>query len=234
MIAAGLGLGAFANLTADADDFVRRQELIEAPSKNPADPPPARSFALRIAEKYLGVDADVQDGRLVLAKSAIPISSDRTLAINFAGPPGTFPRYSLADFEAAAKVGDQEKLRKWVQGKIVLIGIDFADEDRKATPFYTLFRGSQVDYGRRRNPRQYASDPARPSISGAGAGMGAAIRSAARHFGNGLDRNHAGCGASGRVHPAGADCDPGGDPSGVRRGLYSFRPRKCCWPPLSV
>jgi adenylate cyclase len=28
-----------------------------------------------------------------------------------------------------------------VNGKIVLIGIDFADEDRKATPFYTLFSG---------------------------------------------------------------------------------------------
>jgi adenylate cyclase len=141
MIAAGLGLGAFANLTADADDFVRTQELIEAPSKNPADPPPARSFALRIAEKYVGVDADFRDGRLVLAKSAIPISQDRTLEINYAGPPGTFPRYSLADFEAAAKIGDKEKLRNWVQGKIVLIGIDFADEDRKATPFYTLFGG---------------------------------------------------------------------------------------------
>jgi adenylate cyclase len=141
MVAAGLGLGAFANLTADADDFVRRQELIEGPSKNPADPPPARSFALRIAEKYLGADAEVEDARLVLAKNTIPISPDRTLAINYAGPPGTFPRYSLADFEAAAKAGDQAKLRTWVNGKIVLIGIDFADEDRKATPFYTLFSG---------------------------------------------------------------------------------------------
>ncbi len=28
-----------------------------------------------------------------------------------------------------------------MNGKIVLIGIDFADEDRKATPFYTLFGG---------------------------------------------------------------------------------------------
>ncbi len=141
MIAAGLGLGAFANLTADADDFVRRQELIEGPSKNPSDPPPARSFALRIAEKYLDVDAEVRDGRLLLAKQELPISADRTLAINYAGPPGTFPRYSLADFEAAARAGDQTKLRNLVGGKIVLIGIDFADEDRKATPFYTLFGG---------------------------------------------------------------------------------------------
>ena len=141
MITAGLGLGAFANLTADADDFVRRQELLEAPSRNQGDPPPARSFALRVAEKYLGVDAENRDGKLVLGNSTIPLSEDRTLAINYAGPPGTFPRYSLADFEAAAKAGDITKLRNLVNGKIVLIGIDFADEDRKATPFYTLFSG---------------------------------------------------------------------------------------------
>jgi adenylate cyclase len=141
MIAAGLGLGAYANLTTDADDFARRQELFEAPSKNAADPPPARSFALRVVEKYLGTDAEIQDGALVLGKYKVPISPDRTIAINYAGPPGTFPRYSLAEFEAAAKAGDQAKLRNWVSGKIVLIGIDFADEDRKATPFYTLFSG---------------------------------------------------------------------------------------------
>ena len=222
MIAAGLGLGAFANLTADADDFVRRQELIEGPSKNPADPPPARSFALRIAEKYLGVDAEVQDDRLVLAKSAIPISADRTLAINYAGPPGTFPRYSLADFEAAAKAGDNAKLRTWVNGKIVLIGIDFADEDRKATPFYTLFSGPKWTHGRRRNPRQYDPHSARTSISGAGAGMGGVIRADSRDFDYGLDRYRADCFARGRVRAAGGNCDPGGDPSGVRRRLYSF------------
>ena len=141
IIAAGLGLGAFANLTADSDDFIRRQELLESPSKNPGDPPPARSFALRIVEKYLGTDAYFQDGKLMLDKHVIPVSADRTLVINYAGPPGTFPRYSLADVEEAAKAGDWAKLRSWVGGKIVLIGIDFADEDRKATPFYTVFSG---------------------------------------------------------------------------------------------
>ncbi|HLG95060.1 MAG TPA: adenylate/guanylate cyclase domain-containing protein [Bryobacteraceae bacterium] len=140
MMAAALGLGAFANLTSDADDFVRRQELIEQPGKA-GDAPPARSFALRVAEKYMGTDAQFQDGSLTLAGQRIPISSDRAIAINYAGPPGTFPSHSLADFEAAAKAGDWAKLRSWVNGKIVLLGIDFADEDRKATPFYTLFSG---------------------------------------------------------------------------------------------
>ena len=140
MIAAALGLGAFANLTSDADDFVRQQELIEAPAQS-GDTPPARSFAMRVAEKYVGTDAQFQNGQLTLAGQRIPISADRTIAINYAGPPGTFPRYSMADVEATAKAGDQAKLRSWLGGKIVLMGVDFADEDRKATPFYTLFSG---------------------------------------------------------------------------------------------
>lgn len=140
MMAAALGLGAFANVTSDADDFVRQQELIEAPGKS-GDTPLARSFALRVAEKYVGADAQLQNGVLTLAGQQIPISADRRIAINYAGPPGTFPRISMADFEAAARAGNTAQLRSWVNGKIVLIGVDFADEDRKATPFYTLFSG---------------------------------------------------------------------------------------------
>jgi len=140
MLSAALGLGAFANLTSDADDFVRRQELIESPGKT-GDAPPARSFALLVAEKYLDADAQFQNGRLSLGGRRIPIDAERTIAINYAGPPGTFPRVSLSDFDAAAMRGDIAKLRSWVEGKIVLVGVDFTDEDRRATPFYTLFSG---------------------------------------------------------------------------------------------
>ena len=139
MLSAALGLGAFANLTSDADDFVRRQELIEAAGK--AGDVPARSFALRVSEEYLGSDAQFQDDRLRLSGQQVPIDRDRTIAINYAGPPATFPRISLSDFDAAAVRGDIAKLKSWVEGKIVLVGIDFADEDRRATPFYTLFSG---------------------------------------------------------------------------------------------
>jgi adenylate cyclase len=146
ILSAALGLGAFANLTSDADDFVRRQELIEAPPKY-GDAPPARSFALRVAEKYLGSDAEFQNGRLVLAGHEIPVERDRTVAINYSGPSGTFPRISLFDFDAAAMRGDIAKLRNWVEGKIVLMGIDFADEDRYATPFYTPLRPKSTTAG---------------------------------------------------------------------------------------
>jgi adenylate cyclase len=142
MMAAALGLGAFANVTSDDDDFIRNQELIEAPSANPADPPFARSLAMRTVEKYIGTDVQFQKGELVLQGRAVPISPGRFIAINYAGPPNTIPSVSLADFEAAAKAGNQDQLRKWVDGKIVLVGTDFVD-DRFDTPFYTLFSGSK-------------------------------------------------------------------------------------------
>jgi class 3 adenylate cyclase/CHASE2 domain-containing sensor protein len=142
MISAALGLDGFANLTADADDFVRRQELIEAPSANPNDPPPHKSLAMRIAEKAAGSEAQFENGKYIFNGSQVPLAQDRSMYINFAGPPATVPGISLADFEAAAKAGDMDQLRKWVGGKIVLVGTDSRD-DRRATPFFTLFSGDK-------------------------------------------------------------------------------------------
>src|SRR3984957_6889127 len=142
MLSAALGLAGFVNLTIDSDDFVRRQELIEAPSRGSSDAAPAHSLALRIAEKFAGSDAEWQQGKLVFQGQPIPIAADRSIAINYAGPPDTFPSVSLADFENAAKAGNKDQLRKWVGGKIVLVGTDSLD-DRRATPFFTLFSGTR-------------------------------------------------------------------------------------------
>jgi adenylate cyclase len=142
MLSAALGLAGYANLTSDADDFVRRQELIEAPSKNAGDLPPRHSLALRVAEKAVGTDAELVNGMLMFQGHAIPIDQDRTIAINFAGPPDTFPSVSLADFEAAEKKGDIAQLRKWVGDKIVLLGSDDRS-DRRSTPFFTMFGGDK-------------------------------------------------------------------------------------------
>ncbi len=146
MLSAALGLAGFANVTVDSDDFVRRQELIEAPARNPGgnsdDAPAAHSFALRVAEKFAGSDAEFQNGKLVFQDHIVPIEKDRSIFINYAGPPDTFPSVSLADFEAAAKAGKLDQLRKWVDGKIVLVGTDALD-DRRATPFFTLFSGTK-------------------------------------------------------------------------------------------
>jgi adenylate cyclase len=146
MLSAALGLAGFANVTIDSDDFVRRQELIEEPARNPSGDPseaaPAHSFALRVAEKFAGSDAEFRQGKLVFQDHVVPMDKDRTIAINYAGPPDTFPSVSLADFEGAAKAGKLDQLRKWVDGKIVLVGTDALD-DRRATPFFTLFSGTK-------------------------------------------------------------------------------------------
>lgn len=140
LLSASLGLAGFSNLTADEDDFVRRQELIESEPKNPDDPPPTRSFALRVVEKYLGSDADLHNGKLSLAGSPIPISSDRMILIRDANPPNTTPQVSLVDVVAAERGGNTDQLHKWFDGKIVLIGSNTVD-DSYATPFYTFLGG---------------------------------------------------------------------------------------------
>jgi class 3 adenylate cyclase/CHASE2 domain-containing sensor protein len=141
MIASALGLSGYANLTVDADEFVRRQELLEAaPDGAATDAPPAKSFALKIAEKALGQEAVLSGGRLTLGGKVIPTSEERVIRINYAGPADTFPRVSLADFIAATRAGKTQQLKDWVGGKIVLIGPDSID-DRYPTPFYTVFQG---------------------------------------------------------------------------------------------
>ncbi len=140
MIAAALGLSGFANLTTDPDEFVRRQELIEAPQANGGADQLARSLAFRVTEKYLGADAEFRNGRLTLAGNEIPVAPDRSIYINYAGPADTFPRVSMADVIDAARAGRRDQLRDWFNGKIVLLGTDSVD-DRYATPFFTLFSG---------------------------------------------------------------------------------------------
>ena len=135
MLAAALGLAAFANITSDPDDFIRRQELIEESGG-------ARSLALRAAEKFAGADAEYRDGKLTLAGSVVPIGRDRSIFINYAGPPGTIPQVSLADVVAAARGGKKDDLRRWFDGNIVMLGSDTPDE-RYPTPFYTMFTGAR-------------------------------------------------------------------------------------------
>jgi adenylate cyclase len=142
ILAAALGLDGFPNISEDQDHFVRYQELLEAPNPNDPSAEPHHSFALKIVEKYLGRDLQVKGGHLMLAGKEIPTVKDRTIAINFAGPPDTYPIVSLVDFLAAADRGDKDQLRKWVAGKIVLLGSDSL-ADRDSTPFFSFFGGTQ-------------------------------------------------------------------------------------------
>jgi adenylate cyclase len=151
MLSASLGLGGFSNLTADPDDFIRRQELIEAEPPGVNGTPPAHSFALRVAEKYLGADAEFHDGKLTLAGYTVPVeppasANARSILIRDASPPGSITPHSLVDVVTAERNGDKATLKKWFDGKIVLIGSDTVD-DHYSTPFYTIISGRGTTAG---------------------------------------------------------------------------------------
>ncbi len=125
LFAPAAGLTGSAHLRVDPDDFIRRQQLGEEAGG------PTKAFALRIAEKYLGRE-----------NLAIPSDAEGAMVINYAGPAGTFPRASLADFLSA----DEATVRRWVEGKVVLLGFDtITSEDRHATPYYILEPGRRAN-----------------------------------------------------------------------------------------
>jgi adenylate cyclase len=145
MMANALGGAAYANLTADtdADDFIRRQELMEEPKTGVPTDMLARSEAMRAAEKFLGQDAVLKGNDLYLAGRHIP-GHDRTIVINYAGPPGTVARVPLYQFYDAYKKNDVKQLEKWVKGKIVMLGPDNGISDRYDSPFYTFASGEKA------------------------------------------------------------------------------------------
>ncbi len=121
MAAAALGQVADATLHAGEDDFVRSIEL-HSPEGLP-------SLALALAERS-GVDW--------------PRPKTHDIHIRYAGPAGIVPRVSLANFIAAARANEHEKLRHWVHGKIVLLGADLLS-DRHATPYYAFRPGQPAN-----------------------------------------------------------------------------------------
>jgi adenylate cyclase len=144
LAASTFGMSGLANLTADSDDFIRKQELIEEPQAGVPTDQLKRGMALLAAEKFLGQDAVLRDGRLFLAGREVAADAERNLTINYAGPPDTFPHVSLYDVVTAYRNKDTAQLEKWFKGKAVLMGpADITDQDRHATPFYTAFLGAK-------------------------------------------------------------------------------------------
>jgi adenylate cyclase len=138
ILASVFGLTAFPNVTADNDDFIRRQELIELPKAGQPVESLTRGLALRAAEKFVGKDVEMRDGKMFLAGREIAVDSDGWMTINYAGPADTFPRASLYDVIEAYHAGNTAQLEKWFKGKAALLGTDDRG-DRRATPFYTAF-----------------------------------------------------------------------------------------------
>jgi adenylate cyclase len=138
MAAHVFGLAAIPNVTADSDDFVRLQELIEIPKAGVPVESLTRFLALRAAEKFLGKDVEMHGGGLYLAGRPIPRDAGGNMTINYAGPAGTFPGVSIYDVIQALHAGNRVQLESWFRGKAVLLGTDDRG-DRRATPFFTAF-----------------------------------------------------------------------------------------------
>lgn len=122
MICASAGAGAFVNLRADADDFIRTIELATGP-------PPVPSFALAVARAF---------------KPGLAVPPGPVMRIRHAGPAGTVRRVSLSVFLDAVEHGEQARLESWVKGKAVLLGPDQIS-DRHATPYYSFRAGSSAN-----------------------------------------------------------------------------------------
>jgi adenylate cyclase len=143
MLASAQNAIGFANLTLDRDNFIRRQELA---SKGPDG---WESFAARLAALSRNVEKGTLDApRHVyrLGSTEVPLDRSGYLLVNYRGPEGSFPTVSMGSVLEAASKQDTGDLKRWFDGKIVLIGT-LDPLDRKATPFYLSGKGQALTPG---------------------------------------------------------------------------------------
>ncbi len=135
----------------DYDGVIRRLPLIvryhDTQTKKDFFFPP---LSFRILETYLdgsllfrvgdsGMEEVIMDYE---TPAIIPTNSQGELEINYLGPRGTFPEFSISDL---LEPGSPSKLKEKIQGKIVLIGATAtALEDLRATPFDPVLPGVEI------------------------------------------------------------------------------------------
>lgn len=129
------------DLTEDADHFIRRAPIVRIGDENQVYP----GFALALSAWQTDQPWrwDPPTKTVLLGDDTIPVAADGTIAINWVGPPGTFPTIPFRTVLAAARAG---KPVPELNGKIALIGTtDPAFQDYHATPYsngYTSIRPS--------------------------------------------------------------------------------------------
>ena len=145
---------AYANLTVDSDNFVRRQEL------RSRDELAQESFAARLAAAALGVEWSAQPGpenlgadpgaspaqTLRLGTRTVPLDASGFMLIHYWGPQGTFRAVSMADVLEAERGGNAGQLEQWFRGSVVLVGAE-DPADQRSTPFYLAADGQQLTTG---------------------------------------------------------------------------------------
>jgi class 3 adenylate cyclase/CHASE2 domain-containing sensor protein len=116
------------NVQTDIDDVVRRVPVAFASAVGPV---PSLSLELagrgRDAALRFGANGDVE-----LGGWRVPTGDADSVAVAFSGA-GEVPVYSLADLAACLKRGDTNFFRRNFSGKIVLVGLNVANEDRLLT-----------------------------------------------------------------------------------------------------
>jgi adenylate cyclase len=123
---------AFVNLTEDADQFVRRQQLLV---RDADDWVP--QFALALYSRSQGAAIcwdEAAGGRLLVGKEVIPLDAEQKLAINFVGPPDSVPVLPFRKVLAAARGG--APLGRDLSGAIVIVGVTArSQQDYHVTPY---------------------------------------------------------------------------------------------------
>jgi adenylate cyclase len=127
----------FVNLSPDDDHFVRRQELYGQDNGEVH-----MHFALALHARSTGSEVRWKDDGLWVGDQPVPLDADRTMRINYVGPPGWFPVVSFRDVLAAAK--QQRPLRVSFRNAIVIIGAaGTGSQDVHATPYGNNYWRSQ-------------------------------------------------------------------------------------------
>jgi adenylate cyclase len=128
----------FVNLTEDADQFVRRQQLLVRDGEEAV---PSFALALYARSRGTGFRWDEAGGRLFVGEETVPLDAEQKLAINFVGPPRSFfPVLPFRDVLAAARGGPP--LPHDLAGATVLVGVTArSQQDYHETPYAnTYFR----------------------------------------------------------------------------------------------
>ncbi len=123
----------------DTDATVRAFKPLWEVAVDGSEPILMPSFAVRLAERYLGQPAQVVGPREIrLGDRRLRLHRDGTLLINYVGPTRTLPRFSFCDIAEGRLPPDFS-----FQDKIVLIGESYAGmQDLHLTPFS---RGAPAD-----------------------------------------------------------------------------------------
>jgi adenylate cyclase len=128
----------------DRDGIIRRMPLLFSRPDGSREP----SMALELAQRATGANVAEGSEGVRFGDYLVPGSSDRSMAVRFAGGVIDVPTYSLADLHACIEKGDSEYFRRAFQNKIVLIGAVLDLEDRKLTAKRWITSSPSVQTGR--------------------------------------------------------------------------------------